>query len=170
MTLAELDHGPEAAVSAALERCCGAGAWVRAMLARRPFADRAAVHAAADAAFALLSRADLLEAFAHHPRIGDVQGLREKFASTAQWASGEQSGAALADETTLARLAAGNAEYEARHGHLFIVCATGLSAGEMLARLQARLMNEPELELRNAAAEQLKITHLRLDKLLEVSA
>ena len=169
MTLAELDHGEDTAVVTALERCCGARAWVRGMLARRPFGDRAAVHAAADAAFAPLARADLLEAFSHHPRIGDVAGLRERFASTAQWASGEQSRASAADQLTLQRLAEGNADYEVRHGHLFIVCATGLTAGEMLARLEARLMNEPDLELRNAAAEQLKITHLRLDKLLEVS-
>ncbi len=169
MTIAELDHAAESTVVTALERCCGASAWVRGMLARRPFGDAAALHAAADAAYAPLSRTDLLEAFSHHPRIGDVAGLRERFASTAQWASGEQSGVAAADETTLERLAQRNAEYETRHGHLFIVCATGLTAAEMLARLEARLLNEPELELRNAAAEQLKITHLRLDKLLEVS-
>ena len=169
MTLAELDHGETPAVAAALARCCGASAWVSGMLAQRPFGDRAAVHAAADAAFAPLARADLLAAFSHHPRIGDIAGLRERFASTARWASGEQSGASAADEITLRRLAKGNVDYEARHGHLFIVCATGLTAGEMLGRLEARLMNDPDLEMRTAAAEQLKITHLRLDKLLEVS-
>lgn len=168
MTIDALDRADEATVIAALERCCGADAWVRGMLAQRPFRDRASLHAAADAAFAPLTRPDLLEAFSHHPRIGDVAGLRERFANTAQWASGEQSGAAAADEATLQRLAKGNAEYETRHGHLFIVCATGLTAGQMLARLEARLLNGPDAELRNAAAEQLKITHLRLDKLLEV--
>lgn len=169
MTLDALAHGPEADVRIALERCCGARSWVDGMLARRPFRTHESVHHAADEVFATLDRADLLEAFSHHPRIGDIAGLRERFASTAQWASGEQSGATAADETTLQRLAAGNEAYEARHGHIFIVCATGLTATEMLSRLEARLPNPPERELRNAAVEQLKITHLRLDKLLEVA-
>lgn len=166
MTLDALNAANEASAAPALERCCGASAWVRAMLAARPFADLAALHAAADACARTLDDAAWLEAFSHHPRIGDVDSLRVKFASTATWAGGEQAGAAAANEATLAALAEGNRDYEARFGHLFIVCATGLSAAEMLSRLRARLPNLAADELRNAAAEQMKITHLRLDKLL----
>lgn len=167
MTPAALGALAEPELRAALERCCGARAWVAAMLAARPWDTRDALHAAADRAFVPLSDADWLEAFGHHPRIGDLDGLRRRFASTAAWAGGEQSGAAGADDITLAALARGNADYEARFGHLFIVCATGLTAAEMLGRLRARLSNDAAAELRLAAAEQAKITHLRLDKLLE---
>ncbi|MEO5987579.1 MAG: 2-oxo-4-hydroxy-4-carboxy-5-ureidoimidazoline decarboxylase [Candidatus Eisenbacteria bacterium] len=167
MTLSGLDSGPEPVVAEALERCCGARAWVQGMLARRPYGTALALHSAAEEVFAMLVRDDLLEAFSHHPRIGEVAALSERFASTAKWASGEQSGTDAAGEAVLLRLARGNADYEARFGHVFIVCATGLTAAEMLARLQARIGNDPSVELRNAAAEQLRITHLRLDKLLE---
>ena len=107
------------------------------------------------------------EAFTHHPRIGDVAVLRERFASTAVWARGEQAGVAAADERTLAALAEGNRAYEARFGYVFIVCATGLKADQMLAMLNARLSNDAETEMRIAAEEQMKITRLRLEKLLD---
>ena len=93
--------------------------------------------------------------------------MRAKFRETAAWAGREQSGAAEADEATLEALAQGNEAYTAKYGRTFIVCATGRSAAEMLAILRARLENAPEQELRAAAAQQLMITHLRLDKLLE---
>jgi 2-oxo-4-hydroxy-4-carboxy-5-ureidoimidazoline decarboxylase len=156
---------PEAA-AAELERCCGSGRWVRAMLARRPFASEEALYEAGREAWEGLSREDFLEAFSHHPRIGDREALRERFASTAAWARGEQAGAVSASEDVLERLALENRAYEARFGHIFIVCASGKSAAEMLALLRARLANEPEAELRIAAAEQAKITRLRLEKLL----
>ena len=150
-----------------LQRCCGANAWVTAMLAARPFADRDALHAAAERAAQGLSRADWLEAFAHHPRIGDGAALREKFAPTAAWALAEQRGTANAAEAVLEALARGNRAYEERFGHVFIVCATGKGAEEMLAILEPRLPNDPTRELDVAAAEQRKITRLRLDKLVE---
>ena len=109
--------------------------------------------------------ADWLEAFAAHPRIGDLDALRKKFASTANWCAGEQAGVAAADEAVLTALADGNRAYEARFGYIFIVCATGKSAAEMLAILTARLANDPEVELKVATAEQAKITRLRLEKL-----
>lgn len=167
MTLDALNAAEPGALERALERCCGARAWVRAMIASRPFTDRDALHAAADRAMAALESPDWLEAFAHHPRIGDVAALRTRFAATAAWAGREQAGAAQADEATLAALAAGNRDYEARFGHIFIVCATGLTAAEMLARLRARIGHDAAEELRIAAAEQAKITHLRIDKLLD---
>ncbi|MBS2024017.1 MAG: 2-oxo-4-hydroxy-4-carboxy-5-ureidoimidazoline decarboxylase [Deltaproteobacteria bacterium] len=149
-----------------LARCCGCRRWVSGMLARRPFADPEALLRAADEEWAKVQRDDVLEAFLHHPRIGDIDGLRKKFASTATWAAGEQAGAAQADESVLKRLAQGNRDYELRFGHIFIVCATGKSAQEMLDLLLARLGNEPDAELAIAAGEQAKITRLRLEKLL----
>lgn len=166
MTIDELDGLPGPLAGEALARCCGARRWVEAMLAARPFRSRGALLEAADRADRALAREDWLEAFAHHPRIGELDALRARFAGTAEWAGAEQRGAAVASEETLAALARGNHAYERRFGYLFIVCATGLSAGEMLARLQARLGHDPARELAVAAGEQAKITRLRLEKLL----
>lgn len=166
MTLDELNRLPEAEARAAFERCCGARAWVAAMCAARPFADAAALHAAAESAASTLERADWLEAFAHHPRLGSREALRSRFASTAAWAGEEQRGTAQASEAMLSALEAGNRSYEARFGYAFILCATGKSAAEMLAALDARMANRPEEELGNAAREQRAITRLRIDKLL----
>ena len=152
----------------ALTRCCGASRWVEGMLARRPFGTRDALYTAADEVWAGVERADVLEAFEHHPRIGaDLAALREKFAATESWSAGEQSSVVGADERVLEALRDGNVAYEARFGHIFIVCATGKSAAEMLALLEARMGNDPDEELRIAAGEQAKITRIRLDKLLE---
>jgi 2-oxo-4-hydroxy-4-carboxy-5-ureidoimidazoline decarboxylase len=140
----------------ALMRCCGSRRWVAAMLALRPFVSTAALHSAAERSWAALGRDDFLEAFGHHPRIG---------ARAAGWAAEEQGGARDADDDTRQALAAANDAYAARFGFIFIVCATGKSAGEMLALLRARLDHDPETELRLAAAEQAKITRLRLDRL-----
>jgi 2-oxo-4-hydroxy-4-carboxy-5-ureidoimidazoline decarboxylase len=169
VTLDELNRAPVAAAAESLERCCGARAWVETMCAARPFADRAALDAAAGRCAKALGRADWLEAFTHHPRIGDTKELRERFASTRDWAGAEQAGAAAADESVLTALAEGNSAYETRFGYVFIVCATEKTAAEMLALLQARLSNPPEHELTIAAEEQMKITRLRLDKLLSGS-
>ena len=152
--------------AAALFRCCGVSRWAEEMAARRPFADGAALLAASEALWPSLTEAEWREAFTHHPKIGDMAGLRARFTDTRLWAAGEQSGSEAASEATLQALAAGNADYAARFGHIFIVCATGKSAGEMLALLRARLPNPPEVELHIAAEEQKKITCLRLAKLM----
>ena len=170
MTLDELNELPHAEAHDALERCCGASAWVEAMCSRRPFADRAGLYAAAERIWRDLGTKDWREAFAHHPRIGDVASLRRKFASTAVWAADEQRGATEASERTLVGLAEGNRAYEEKFGYIFIVCATGKSAEEMLALLEARIHNDPEVEIQNAAEEQMKITRLRLEKLLGQSS
>ena len=154
------------AAKAELMRCCGSTRWAEAMLRARPFRGPAELFAAAETAWAKTSEADWREAFTHHPRIGDVSKLREKFAATASWSSQEQKGVSGAGEETLQALAAGNREYEARFGFIFLVCATGKSAEEMLALLRARLPNPPAEELRIAAAEQAKITRIRLEKLI----
>ena len=166
MTLEELNRLPDAEARAAFERCCGSRTWAWRMAAGRPYRNRAGMFAAAERVADKLKRADWLEAFAHHPRIGDREALREKFAATAAWAGEEQRGAATAPEATLDALAGGNREYEEKFGYIFIVCASGKSADEMLELQQGRLANDPDTELVNAAREQRAITRLRLDKLL----
>ncbi|AHJ98249.1 2-oxo-4-hydroxy-4-carboxy-5-ureidoimidazoline decarboxylase [Hymenobacter swuensis] len=166
MTFFDLNNLSASARAEELRRCCGSSAWVEGLSQQFPFADTATLYQAATRTWNHLSEADWREAFAHHPKIGDVGALREKFASTSTWAEGEQGAVRLASEDTLQALAAGNAAYEQRFGYIFIVCATGKSAAEMLALLQARLPNPPEQEIGVAAAEQDKITRIRLEKLL----
>lgn len=147
-------------------RCCGARRWARAMVAARPFTSVTHLNGEADQVWWHLGDGDWREAFTHHPRIGaDVGALRQMFAATATWSATEQAGMASASEATIQALADANQRYEQRFGHIFIVCATGLSADAMLARLQARMDHEPWAELRIAAGEQAKITKLRLAKL-----
>ena len=165
-----LDAAPPEVLAPALLRCCGSARWARAMTAARPFRMPAALLARAEGEWSKASREEILEAFSHHPRIGDRESLWARFPATHAWSAAEQSGAAAADEKVLDDLAEGNRAYEARFGHLFIVCASGKTAVEMLALLQARLGNEPEAELKIAAGEQGKITRLRLEKLLQEKA
>jgi 2-oxo-4-hydroxy-4-carboxy-5-ureidoimidazoline decarboxylase len=163
---ARIDAATPEEARALLTRCCGASRWVEGVLARRPFVTDEALLRAADEVWSRATREDVLEALTHHPRIGaDMDELRKKFASTAGWSAGEQAGAASASEETLTALRDGNLRYEARFGHIFVVCATGKSAAEMLALLEARMPNAPDDEIRVAAAEQGKITHIRLSKL-----
>ncbi len=157
----------ERALHQAFERCCGSSRWGAGVAVQWPFADKATLWASAENAFGTLARADWLEAFAHHPQIGDIESLRAKFASTRSWARNEQAGTSIASEATLRALATGNADYLAKFGYIFIICATGKSADEMLAALQARLPNVPAVELPLAAEQQKLITYLRLNKLLE---
>ncbi len=167
MTLAQFNALSTDEAVKDLMRCCGARRWAAQMAARRPFQALDAVLDAADAVWARMDRADFLEAFSHHPKIGDVAGLRARFAATGPWAAGEQAGVQSAGDDILRRLAEGNTRYEAKFGHLFIVCATGKSAEEMLALLDARLPNRPTAELAIAAGEQAKITRIRLGKLFQ---
>lgn len=148
---------PARAARVALGRCCGARRWVAAMLAMRPFANDAALFAAAERAWWALGRADWLEAFGAHPRIGQH--------AADVWARNEQAGVSEAGEDVRAALAQGNRAYEERFGHVFLIFATGKSATEMLGALRGRLGNDPATELQIAAAEQAKITRLRLEKL-----
>ena len=124
------------------------------MSAKRPFATEAEMVDAADRMWSSLAPPDWLEAFAAHPRIGEDAS------------SDEQGGMRSAGSGVRERLAQANREYEARFGYIFIVCATGKSAEEMLARLERRLFNAPDDELRIAGEEQGKITRLRLAKLV----
>ncbi|OON69754.1 2-oxo-4-hydroxy-4-carboxy-5-ureidoimidazoline decarboxylase [Hymenobacter sp. CRA2] len=166
MTLDELNHLDRPALAEALRKCCGASAWVTQMLAVFPVADRDTLLGQADTIWDGLTEADWREAFTHHPKIGDLNALKEKFASTSTWAAGEQGAVRQASEETLQALAAGNEAYEQKFGYIFIVCATGKSAEEMLTLLQTRLPHPSEQEIRVAADEQRKITRIRLEKLL----
>jgi 2-oxo-4-hydroxy-4-carboxy-5-ureidoimidazoline decarboxylase len=112
------------------------------------------------------SERDWKEAFSHHPRIGDMDSLKKKFMPTANWAVGEQGGVKTASQDTLEALARGNRDYEMKFGYIFIVCATGKTAEEMLDLLQNRLKNDPKDEIQIAADEQNKITKIRLEKLV----
>ncbi|MGH7644498.1 MAG: 2-oxo-4-hydroxy-4-carboxy-5-ureidoimidazoline decarboxylase [Gemmatimonadales bacterium] len=150
----------------ALARCCGARRWVDGMLAARPFASDRAVLEAADRLWWALGRADWLEAFARHPRIGERDTGEPRQAATRDWARGEQAGVEVAGADTRRALAAGNEEYERRFGHVFLICATGRGAREMLRELRRRLENDPARELQVAAGEQAKITRIRLEKLV----
>ncbi len=159
--LAELD---EQAAVAALLRCCGSSRWATRMAAARPFEDGAALLRIADRIWWQLEPGDWLEAFAAHPRIG-ARGPATP--GHPAWASEEQRGASVAAAPTLDGLTAGNDAYLDRFGFIYIVCATGRSADELLADLRARLGATREEELRTAAEEQAKITRLRLAKLLD---
>jgi allantoicase len=141
-----------------LLRCCGLHRWAQAVIERRPYETPAALRDAADRVWGSLDRDDWLEAFRAHPKIGER--------GAAKWSQQEQSGAKAASRETLDALAQVNQEYEARFGYIFIVCATGKSAEEMLAIARARLANHPDTELRAAAEEQRRIMQLRLEKLL----
>ena len=152
-----LNELPVDEARAALFRCCGSRRWVAEMLARRPWPSTAALQGDAGAVWAAMGRDDILEAFAQHPRIGASEGDA--------WSRAEQSGTAGADAGTRRALREANDRYFDRFGYIFIVCATGKSAAEMLALVQQRLQNEPTRELAIAAAEQARITRLRLEKL-----
>jgi 2-oxo-4-hydroxy-4-carboxy-5-ureidoimidazoline decarboxylase len=165
MNLARLNGWSVEEARVELLRCCGSRRWAEAMMGHRPFATEAAVFATAERVWWELERSDWLEAFAAHPRIGDLEALRARFAAAAAWSAQEQAGVARAPEDVLQRLAAGNQAYEERFGYIFIVCATGKSAVEMLRLLERRLENAPDDEIRIAAAEQAKITRLRLERI-----
>jgi len=166
MTLEELNNLSKEQAVHTFMQCCTASAWVNSLVAARPYADERSLNEQADAAWQVLGEADYLEAFEGHPQIGNVATLRAKYASTKALASGEQSLVNDASEQVLIDLAQGNADYLEKFGFIFIVCATGKSAAQMLALLKARLPNDKVTELANAAEEQRKIFHLRLEKLL----
>ena len=160
-----LDLGAPDEARDLLRSCCGASAWVERMMARRPFGSHDALMATARDEWFGLQRSDWLEAFGHHPKIGDRDSLRQRFARTAHLSEREQAGVDGASEDVLEALAAGNREYERRFGYIFIVCASGKPADAMLELLRRRLTNPPAVEILVAAGEQAKITELRLKKL-----
>jgi 2-oxo-4-hydroxy-4-carboxy-5-ureidoimidazoline decarboxylase len=167
MTIAEFDHLPAKQKRELLQKCCGSASWIEKMMDAPPAEDLVDLEETAEEKWWECSERDWLQAFEHHPKIGDINSLKEKYANTVEWASNEQSGVNVASDEILIALAKGNDDYEQKFGHIFIVCATGKSAGEMLEILQSRLPNSAEDEIKIAADEQLKITKLRLEKLFE---
>jgi OHCU decarboxylase len=151
-----------------LLKCCGSSAWARSVAAYRPFDSEGELLETADSIWWALGPEDWLEAFSHHPKIGEKRGAPRQSAEAAAWSADEQAAVAKAAEEKLEKLARLNRIYEERFGFIYIVCATGKTTEEMLALLEERLENEPERELRVAAEEQRRITHLRLRKLLQL--
>jgi 2-oxo-4-hydroxy-4-carboxy-5-ureidoimidazoline decarboxylase len=145
--------------------CCGSRAWAMGLASRRPIANEADLLAAADETWRSLGEPDWMEAFRSHPRIGE--SLTASPTHSAHWAAQEQRKVAEADDAVKIALAEGNREYERRFQHIFIVCATGKTAPEMLSILRARLENDAVTELREAAEQQRLITQIRLKKWLE---
>ncbi len=162
-TLDLLNVLPEASVQSRLQACCGSRAWMETVVRARPFADPDDLFNAADRAFDELGRDDWMETFEAHPRIGDRAAGDDP---GSRWSTEEQAGTDDASPEILAELAEGNRLYEDRFGHVFLVCATGKSAFEMLTLLGDRLGNDPDTERLVAAGEQRRITRLRLEKLL----
>jgi 2-oxo-4-hydroxy-4-carboxy-5-ureidoimidazoline decarboxylase len=160
--LRELNEAPADAARAILLRACGSSRWVDRMMARRPFANDAKLLFAARNEWFGLTERDWLEAFSHHPRIGDRDALEARFPETHDLSSKEQAGLGEARDDVLTALADGNNAYFAKFGFIFIVCATGKSAEEVLSLLRERLPHDRATELRVAAEEQAKITALRL--------
>lgn len=148
-------------------KCCGSSNWARRMVAERPFMSLNKVLDSADQIWWSLEPHDWLEAFHSHPKIGEQKAAAKVTVEAQRWSEDEQSGTRDSAQETMAALAQLNREYEEKFGYIFIVCASGKSSEEMLAILRQRLGNNPDEELRIAAAEQTKITQLRLRKLID---
>jgi 2-oxo-4-hydroxy-4-carboxy-5-ureidoimidazoline decarboxylase len=166
LTLARLNALPAAEAAEHLRACCGSSRWVEAMLARRPFARVDQLLAAADDAWQATGPKDWDEAFAHHPRIGERQATAPVSATAGAWSAGEQAAAGGAGAAVRAALVEANTAYERRFGRIYLVCAAGRSAEELLADVAARMRNDPEREREVAVEEQRKITRLRLNTLI----
>ncbi len=146
--------------------CCGSKAWAHAITARRPLADEDALLGASSEIWRSLPPSEWMAAFQSHPRIGETRASRPPSAQSLAWSGQEQRGVTDADAVVKAALADANREYEQRFHRIFIVCATGQSAPEILAILQRRLNYDAETELHEAAEQQRQITELRLKKWL----
>lgn len=166
VSLAEFNKLPTEAAEEALRFCCGSSSWGSQMAQLRPFESLLELKKHSSLIWSSLSESDWKEAFLHHPKIGDLESLKKKFAGTKHWAEEEQRGSQGASEEVLQALARGNESYENRFGFIFIVCATGKTAAEMLEILEKRLENKPQAEIKIAALEQDKITQIRLEKLI----
>jgi len=160
-SLGAFNAAPAEAAERDVLACCASTAFAKAIAGGRPYRDLAALLAAVDATFDVLSWDDIVEAMSEHPRIGD-RAVRTGMSAA------EQSGAAAASDAVRQGLADGNLAYERRFGHVFLICASGLSGQEMLTSLQARLGNDEEAERTVVRAELLKITRLRMRKMLSL--
>ena len=166
MTLTYLNKYTFEDLEEKFKQCCASSKWYKGLAAKRPFEDIDTLNHMADEIWSVCTEEDFLEAFLGHPKIGDVDSLAKKFQATKKWAGNEQELVEEAPMEVINALAKGNEDYEKRFGFFFIVFATGKTAQQMLDLLLARLPNERKEELLNAAAEQHKITKLRIQKLL----
>ena len=148
--------------------CCGSRSWAQKMAEARLFADVSALLNQAEQIWQHLETEDWLEAFAAHPKIGAKKAVPQATAQSAEWSEGEQSAINTANNSVLTELEESNCLYEKKFGFIFIVCATGKSAAEMLEICRERLSNDADKEIRVAADEQRKITEIRLKKLLGI--
>ncbi|MDQ6903052.1 MAG: 2-oxo-4-hydroxy-4-carboxy-5-ureidoimidazoline decarboxylase [Bacteroidota bacterium] len=167
MTIAEFDHLETEKKKELLQKCCGSSAWVNKMLNAPVANDLIDLLEDAEDKWNECTPEEKQEAFQHHPMIGDVQSIKEKFASTAAWANEEQKGVSEISEDLAKEFAYANKKYHEKFGYIFIVFATGKSAKEMLDILQKRFNNTAEDEIKIAADEQLRITQNRLEKLFK---
>ena len=167
MTLKEFNDLDKGAARKELMKCCGSSRWALLMIKNLPFASEVdLLNKASQIWKEECKKQDWLEAFENHPKIGDIKSMEKKFAATKNWAGAEQAGVAKANEKIIEELAKGNNAYEEKFHFIFIVCATGKSAEEMLYLLKSRLRNNYEDELMIAMNEQNKITQIRLQKLI----
>ncbi len=169
--LAALHAGTQHDAQDELLACCASPRWAAEVAARRPYHDLATITAVSDAALAALDWPEVALALAAHPRIGERAGVTATDREAA-WSRGEQSAAAadLADDAdTARRLVDGNVEYERRFGHVFLICASGRNAAEILAALRERLGNDQAIERLVVREELRRIVALRLAKLVNGS-
>jgi OHCU decarboxylase len=150
-------------------KCCGSNNWARRMVAESPFMSWNQLLESADRVWWSLDPRDWLEAFQSHPKIGEKKAAAATAAEAQRWSEDEQSGTRNSAAETMTALAKLNRVYEEKFGYIFIVCASGKSSEEMLAILRQRLENDTDEELLSAAAEQAKITQLRLRRVIDNS-
>jgi 2-oxo-4-hydroxy-4-carboxy-5-ureidoimidazoline decarboxylase len=162
--LARWNTLPREEAERAILPCCGSKAWAVSLALKRPIEDEASLLASSDLIWQNLDESDWLEAFRSHPRIGESRAEKHSAPQSSAWSAQEQQKAATAGEFVKMALKQDNLEYEQKFGRIFIVCATGKSASEILEILRRRLHNDDATELRLAAEEQRNITHLRLKK------
>ncbi len=167
MSLDALNNLSTSEAEIAFTQCCSANRWVEQMVAAMPFNSIDTVQLAAIRIWETMNETDFLEAFDGHPKIGDPDSLKKKYQTTHSLATSEQSSVEHASDDVLGELARYNRDYENKFGFIFIVCATGKSAPQMLEFIHSRIQNDREQEILIAAAEQAKITAIRIDKLFD---
>ena len=165
--LEQLNRASPAEAEAAFLSCCGSRRWAQKMTEARSFTNVSELLNRAEEIWRNLAPQDWLEAFAAHPKIGAKKAAQQTSVRSAEWSQGEQSGTSSATDSERDELGKLNCLYEKKFGFIFIVCATGKSAAEMLGICRQRLDNASNVEILIAADEQRKITEIRLKKLLE---
>jgi len=165
-SLERINQADSAEAESMFRDCCGSIRWVNLMTDARPFESESELMSTAATIWNGLETKDWIEAFAAHPKIGETKAAPAQSAHSAKWSAGEQAGMNSADDISRQELAAANRAYHEQFGFIFIVCATGKSSEEMLKLCRTRFGNDREIEIKIAAAEQEKITEIRLRKLL----